>query len=306
MMNNAELVAAWDEDENRLDKCVRDYDIPQSSVNIDEILSLPIDAVIVCSRNTTHAYIACKSAKAGKHVLCEKPIATTIEDGERIIKACKDAKVKLMTAFPCRFLPQMKRAKYIFQEGKLGALYAIRATNHGSMPGGWFIDPELSGGGAVLDHTVHVIDLLRWITGLEVTTVYAEMDTRLHNIPCEDIGMLTFTLGDSTFGTLDTSWSRSAAFPIWGDVTLRFVGSNGILEVDGFPRAFHIYDLNHTPQHYALSGGDNADLEMIKEFIAAIQEDRESLVSGEDGLEALRVALSAYQSTQEIKSIKNK
>ena len=174
------------------------------------------------------------------------------------------------------------------------------------MPGGWFIEPELSGGGAVIDHTVHVMDLLRWMTGLEITEVYAEIDTRLYDIPCEDIGLLSFTLGDKIFGTHDASWSRSKSYSIWGDVTMRFIGSEGILEVDGFPQALHIYDNNADRRHDTLSGGDNADAELIKDFLKSIKKDALPSISGEDGLRALEVALLAYKSAKEVSTVKNR
>ena len=129
------------------------------------------------------------------------------------------------------------------------------------------------------------------------------MDRRLYDIPCEDVGLLTFTLGDRIFGTLDTSWSRPPSYSIWGDVTLRFIGSEGVLEVDGFPRAFHIYENSAERHHSALSGGDNADAELIKDFLAAIREDRAPSVSGEDGLRALEVALAAYRSARQCEGV---
>ena len=300
---DVEITAAWDDDKKRLEEACRNFKIKKKSTDLDKILSMPLDAVIICARNVAHVNSAIAAARAGKHILCEKPLATTMEDANLMIDACKQAGVTLMTAFPCRYIPQISRARQLYRDGVLGKLFAVRTTNHGSMPGGWFIQPELSGGGAVIDHTVHVIDLLRWITGLEVTQVFAEMDTRLHDIPCEDVGMLMFMLGDSVFGTLDTSWSRPASYSIWGDVTLKFVGSDGLLEVDGFPQALHIFDNHGQRQHNTMSGGDNADLEMIKEFVSCVREGHQPPITGEDGMKALEVALGAYRSARECRTI---
>ena len=308
VLNNipdVELAAAWDEDEERLDKYSKEFNIPISSQSLEEILSLSLDGVIICSRNNAHLELTENAAQAGKHILCEKPIATNIEDGKKMMDICKKCNVKLMIAFPCRYIPQMVRANEIIKQGKLGEIYAIKTTNHGFMPGGWFIEPELSGGGAVIDHTVHVMDLLRWMTGLEITEVYAEIDRRIYDIPCEDLGLLSFKLGNKIFGTHDSSWSRSKSYSIWGDVTMRFIGSEGILEVDGFPQALHIYDNNAEKRHNTLSGGDNADEEMIKDFLDAIKSDREPSITGLDGLRALEVALSAYKSAELIQTVKN-
>lgn len=300
---DVDLAALWDDDPARLQAQGKSYGIPKLTSSLDEFLALPLDAVVICSCNRRHRELAEKAARAGKHILCEKPLATSVEDAQAMIDVCRKEGVKLMTAFPCRYIPQMKRAKQILQEGKLGEIFAVRTSNHGSMPGGWFVDPKKSGGGAVLDHTVHVVDLLRWMTGLEIREVYAEMDTRLHDIPSEDVGLLTFTLGDKIFGTLDPSWSRSSAYCIWGDVILRFVGSDGILEADGFPQALNIFDTQANPNHGTLSTGDNADLEMVKDFLAAIREDREPSITGEDGMRAMEVALAAYRSVREGKPV---
>jgi predicted dehydrogenase len=129
---------------------------------VEQLLDSDVDAVIVCSENARHADHVVACAQAGKHVLCEKPLATTIADGERMIAACDRAGVFLSTAFVCRYLPPVRRAWEICRGGDLGEVYAVKATNHGTMPGGWFADQALAGGGAVVDHTVHVADLLRW------------------------------------------------------------------------------------------------------------------------------------------------
>ena len=85
-----------------------------------------------------------------------------------MIDACKANGVLLQTAFPVRYNTTVVRAKQMIDEGKLGRILAMKGTNRGRNPGGWFVDPELSGGGAVIDHTVHVADIMRWITGAEV------------------------------------------------------------------------------------------------------------------------------------------
>ncbi len=104
------------------------------------------------------------AAQHGVHVLCEKPIATTLEDARAMIASCERAQVKLMIAYPpVRYNTPVLRVKEMVERGAVGEVLAIRGTNHGRLPGGWFVEPELSGGGAVLDHTVHVIDLIRWI-----------------------------------------------------------------------------------------------------------------------------------------------
>src|SRR5438094_400261 len=104
-------------------------------------------------------------------------------------------------------------------DGAIGEVLAVKGTNHGSLPPGWLTDPALAGGGAVMDHTVHVADLLRWILEREFVSVYAEIDTLLHpGLPVDDCGTLLLEMEGGVFASLDPSWSRPRTFPTWGDV----------------------------------------------------------------------------------------
>lgn len=256
------------------------------------------DAVIITSANARHKDHAVKCARAGKHILCEKPIATTLKDARTIINECRKAGVKLQTAFPVRYSPAIIRAKSLLSEKRLGQILAAKTTNHGSMPGGWFINKKLSGGGAIMDHTVHVADLLRYLLGEEFIRVYAEKTTKIHPLSVEDCGLLMMKMSGGGFVSLDTSWSRSPSYKIWGDVTLEFKGAQANLSIDCFPGALDIYQ-NKTMKHSTLSGGDNIDLALIEDFAESVSSDREPNITGEDGYRALEVAVAAYQSIRE-------
>lgn len=256
------------------------------------------EAVIVTSANVRHKEHVIAAAKAGKHVLCEKPIATTMEDAREMIEECRKAGVKLGTAFPVRYSPAVKRARDLIQSKKLGKLLAANTTNHGSMPGGWFAKKELSGGGAVMDHTVHVTDLLRYMLNQEITKVYATSGNNLHSMEVEDCGLLMLELSGGAFVTLDSSWSRPSCYPLWGDVKLDFKGTEGNLSVNCFPWLLNLYQ-NSTNKHTTHPGGDNIDFELVEDFARSIIEDREPLVTGEDGLRALEVTLAAFRSIEE-------
>lgn len=266
--------------------------------SVEEALSVPSDAVVVCSANSDHRAMVIEAAKAKKHIMCEKPISTTVEDAQAMIDACKDNGVKLMTAFPCRFIPAAIRAKAIIDEGRLGKIIAVRGTNHGSMPGGWFIEKDKSGGGAVMDHTVHVADLIRWILGVDFQDVYAEVDTLYHpDLPIDDAGLLTMTLSDGSFATLDTSWSRKPPFPTWGDVTMEIVGEKGVIEVDGFAQKMDVYSAVHNQCSWDYWGSD-MDRYLVDNFVQMVLEDKEPFITGEDGLKAMELALAAYESAE--------
>jgi predicted dehydrogenase len=269
----------------------------------DMLSDKSVDAVLICSANSKHAKMTIDAAKAKKHVIVEKPIATTIEDAQKMIDACKENKVKLMVSFPVRYAPPVSRMKEIVDSGKLGEIIGISATNHGTMPGGWFIEKNLAGGGAIMDHTVHVVDILRWILKSEVKEVYAKMGTLIHDILVEDCGLISMKFENEIFATLDASWSRPKSFPTWGDVTFEIAGTKGSMSVDTFAQHGMLYS-DEIAYSKNLYWGDDMDYLMLKDFVRCIHDDMPEPVTGKDGLEALRVTLKAYESVKKDKVVK--
>ncbi|HEX2742202.1 MAG TPA: Gfo/Idh/MocA family oxidoreductase, partial [Rubrobacter sp.] len=173
-------------------------------------------------------------------------------------------------------------------------------TNHGQIPGGWFIDPELAGGGAVMDHTVHLADVLRWMLDVEVRSVYAEVDSFFGAEGTDDAAILTLELeggpiADGTFATIDPSWSRGDGFPTWGDVTLRISGTSGVLDVDPFARPLKTFDHETRAPAWSYTGEDMNAL-MLADFLRGVAEDDPAGASGLDGLRTLEIVLAAYRS----------
>lgn len=292
---NAELVGIYDDDRDRAEQAASSFGA-KAFATAEELLE-NIDAVIICSENSLHRKWVELAAEYGKDILCEKPIATTVEDAQAMIKACEEARVRLQIAFPVRFCTPIRRVKAMLEEGAIGDLLAIRGTNHGQMPGGWFIDKELAGGGAVMDHTVHVVDVVRWFTGKEVVSVYAEVDNTIYNMDIDDCGMLSMELEGGIIFTQDPSWSRPRSFHTWGDVTLELVGTKGSISVDAFAQSLQIYDDEAgklTSQPYT----EDMDLELIKDFVEMVETGREPSITGFDGLQAMAVALAAYESAE--------
>lgn len=265
---------------------------------VDALLDTGLDGIIVCSENIYHREYVERAAEKVRYILCEKPLATNLEDARAMLEVCKRHGAKLQTAFPVRFAPPVQAAKKMLNDGALGPVISAVCTNHGRMPPGWFLDKGLAGGGAVIDHTVHVIDLLRWFWNTEVTEVYAEVGfSLLHpGVGIDDAGLLSFTLANGVYGTLDTSWSRPETYPTWGDVKLELLGEKGLVRVDAFRQHLTRNSLNGGTQY--LGWGSNADSGLIKDFVEAIRSDREPSISGEDGLKALGVALAAYRSAE--------
>ena len=274
------------------------YNVPFFA-DAHDLFALGLDGVIICSENANHRPMV--EAAAGKvgHILCEKPIASNAEDGQAIIDICAQTNTKLQIAFPVRFSPTIQWLKEKVTSGDLGKIYAVQATNHGSMPGGWFVDKALSGGGAVIDHTVHVIDLLRWFWGTEVTEVYAEVGHELLHpgLGADDVGMLSFTLANGIYGTLDTSWSRPPSYTTWGDVKIEVTAEKGVIFVDAFRQHLAVSS-NKSGKTQWVGWGSNMDLGLVRDFVEMIRNGSEPSISGTDGLRALEVALAAYRSAE--------
>ncbi|WP_221563224.1 Gfo/Idh/MocA family protein [Alkalihalobacillus sp. TS-13] len=262
--------------------------------DVDSLLSTDIDAVIVTSENVHHVDHVVAAGQAGKHILCEKPLATTIRDAKKMIATCKEHGVILQTAFPVRFNTSILRAKELVEDGKLGRILAMKGTNRGTNPGGWFIDPKKSGGGAVMDHTVHVVDIMRWLMNAEVNEVYAEVDNLISEEKIDDCGILSLEFTNGVFATLDCSWSRNKTYPTWGDVTLEIIGTNGTISIDAFAQKVDVYsDDKGVAWDY---WGDDMDFGLIQDFVTTVMNKRQPSITGEDGMRAVEVALAAYES----------
>jgi predicted dehydrogenase len=291
------FVGIWDEDPNRGKAQAQEHGT-HFYPDLDSLVSEKLDGVMVCSDNAGHKALVEKAASAGaKAILCEKPIATTLEDARAMVAACDKAGAFLGIAFPCRYSPAFEKARAAVREGRLGEVLAIRATNHGLCPFGWFIELDRSGGGAVIDHTVHVADLNRRLLGREAVEVYAETGNGFYHQTWEDTGFLTITYEGGVFTTLDTSWSRpKKSFPTWGDVTMEIVGTGGVISIEMFSQALTYYNENAGKAELA-GWGSNLDAGLVNDFLSRARgEETETLASGYDGLKALEVALAAYKS----------
>ena len=306
-MGDVTLAGIYDDNQLRRETAAQRYGVPFFA-EANALLDQGLDGVIICAENAKHRPLVELAAGRTSHILCEKPLATTAADGQAMIDICQRTNTKIQIAFPVRFSPPIQWLKALLEKGELGQVYAVQTTNHGSMPGGWFVDKALSGGGAVMDHTVHVIDLLRWFWGAEVTEVYAEIGYNLLHpeLGIDDVGLLSFTLSNGIYGTLDTSWSRPQSYTTWGDVKIEVTAEKGVVLVDAFRQHLAVSSNKAGKTHWR-HWGTNMDLGLVADFIDMIRTRREPSISGLDGLRALEVVLAAYRSAEsgEVVTINN-
>ncbi|MBX7255648.1 MAG: Gfo/Idh/MocA family oxidoreductase [Candidatus Hydrogenedentes bacterium] len=291
----ATLTAVWDDDPARGKAAAEQYGT-KFIADLDSFLASDVQGVVVCSENVKHRAMVEAAAKAGKWILCEKPLATTVEDAKAMVDLCKKQGVGLGTAFPCRYITPIKAVKDDIAAGKYGKIYAAACTNNGSYPGGWFADPTWSGGGATMDHTVHVADLLRWILGKEIVKVYCENGKLIKpDIATDDVGSLHFEMEDGVKVSHIASWNRPKSFATWGDITLEFIGEKGNVSVDGFNQKLDVYSDDDMKGTW-VGWGDNCDTGLVRDFAQSIDEHRDPAITGYDGLKAVEVTVAAHKS----------
>lgn len=292
------LVGAADPDTARGQAACRQWGL-EFFASEDALLAQGLDGVIVTSENAHHRRLVERAASAGvRAILCEKPLAASQADAQAMIDCCRAHNTRLATAFPCRYSPAFRRAQAQVREGAVGKVLALRSANRGKMPGGWFVQTALSGGGCIIDHAVHVADLNRLLLEREAVSVYAEAGSGFHHEAWEDMGFLTIGYDGGVFATLDTSWSRPAEYPTWGDVTMQVVGTEGILNLDLFAQDMAHYGGPGSPVRRT-PWGSSLDGAMLEDFLhLARGQEAPALATGEDGLHALQIALSAYRSVE--------
>ena len=165
---NVEVVAACDINKERVSAFAKKYNIANVFTDYHEMLKMDnLDAVSVTTWNSEHAPVSIAALKAGKNVLCEKPLALNAQQAEEMVKVSKETGKLLMVGFVRRFGENAQMLKHAIEEGQLGNIYYAKTGNirRWGNPSGWFSDKKRSGGGPVIDLGVHMIDLVRFITG---------------------------------------------------------------------------------------------------------------------------------------------
>ncbi len=266
----------------------------------EEALGWEPDAVVVCSENTRHRELVELAAAAGAHILCEKPLATSIADAEAMRAATTAAGVQLMVAFPVRFSPSFVALRSRCLAGQLGTILGIVGTNNGMLPldAAWFTDPALSGGGSIVDHVVHCADLIDNLLQEQASSVYAVANRTLYadiGAEVETGGLVTATYGSGVIATIDCSWSQPRTAPTWGGLSLKVIGTRGTVEVAPF--AAHVG--GHGPDGALwLSYGADLDGLMIGEFLAATREGRRPQPDIDVGVRTTALMTAAQASAQ--------
>ncbi|MCP3761054.1 Gfo/Idh/MocA family oxidoreductase [Domibacillus sp. A3M-37] len=310
MNDNVDIVAFCDIIAARAHAFADQYNA-KAYVDYTELLeNEEIDAVSVCTPNSLHAPVSIAALKAGKHVLCEKPMATSNEEAEAMIAAANESGKKLMIGHNQRFVASHAKARSIIESGELGKIYSFRtAFGHGgpeqwSADGehSWFFDKERAFIGAMGDLGVHKTDLLRFLIGEEFVEAAAFVETSAKaNSTVDDNAVCILKSESGIIGTLAASWSYNGG----EDNSTVFYAEKGIMRLEDDPDYSLIIDYkNGNSERHSLGAiqsneeDQQTDTHVVEHFINSIVEDKTPPVCGNEGKKSLEVILAALESSE--------
>jgi predicted dehydrogenase len=310
---DAELVGVYSRREAHARAFAHKYGIGRWFTDLREAINTSdCEVVDICLPNHLHKRVTLDAAKAGKHVIIEKPLCLTLEEADEMIAACKAANRKLMYAEELCFAPKYERVRQLAAEGALGSIYYLRQCEKHSGPhSDWFYDLNQSGGGALMDMGCHGFAWLRWVLGTErkVLSVYAQMQTGLIHgarTRCEENSLSIVEFEGGAVGIVENSWAKLGGM----DDRIEVCGTGGVVFADLFQgnsaltysekgygyameKAGSTQGWTFTNFEEAFNQGYPHEL---KHFIACVRDDTQPFTTGEDGRAVLEMLNAAYYS----------
>ena len=286
------VVSAVCDVDPELAACAAEEQNCKSYSNLDTMLrEEPLDAVFICTPPATHADIVVKCLEHGLHVLCEKPLAPTTEETQRMYRAAQKADRLLSLASKFRHMPAMIKAKAQIKAGLIGrpVLFFNRFAGRVDMSGRWNSNKAVSGGGVLIDNGTHSVDVARYLLG-PVTRVAAHAPCSLQGLDVEDTVVLSFECGQ-TAGNIQLTWGLDNLY----DPFVRIEGTEGVLQVGWKESNYRLY----RSQEWIPFGEPYNKLVVLenqdKHFLDCIQGKVDPLIDMQDGLQSVRVIEAAYE-----------
>ena len=271
-----------------------------------------IQLVTLALPNYLHCQATIDAAAAGKHVVCEKPMALNLEECDRMIAACQAAGVKLMYAEELCFAPKYVRAKQLADEGALGRVYLVKQSEcHYGPHSDWFWNADLSGGGVLMDMGCHSIEFARWVFGRpRPLSVYAQIGTYVHQDRTrgEDHSVCVVEYEGDRIGVAENSWARTGGV----DDRAEIYGSAGLTVAD-LLRGSSLVTFSEPGYGYAVEKAPDTrgwTFTMFEEvwnygfpqemehFVRCVRDDLAPEESGEDGRQVIEMICAAYESAR--------
>lgn len=291
-IERANICAVADVNEKVLTSTAAQYGAA-SYTDIKQMLAHPgLDAVVVATPDDLHRDACVLAAQAGKHVLVEKPVATTVEDAEAIIHSADTAGVKLMVGFSLRFSLHYLHVKKVVSDGALGDLVSIftRRLNVISQP------ERLKGRcGVMMFLGIHDFDAMRWIVGSEPVSIYCQASTSVPSqYPIENEAFSIIRFANGVVGCAHIGWYLPDQHPAGRDFKLDLSGSKGSLNLDQMRQGIEIYTQSGAKFPSISAGLVDED----RAFVDCVLNDKDMPATGKDGLIALRMVLAAMKSNE--------
>jgi predicted dehydrogenase len=300
---NSQITALVSGHRDKADRIAAQYGIPSTCIysyeNFGQIASNPaVDAVYVALPNSMHAEYTIRAAKAGKHVLCEKPMSTNITEAEQMIAACKNAKVRLMIAYRCHYEPTNLKAIRMIRDGALGQLQAIESTfGFNIAPGEWRLTKKMAGGGPLFDVGIYCLNACRYLTGEEPEHIsgYASVidrDGRFNEVEENVAWTMRFPAGivascTTTYGANMAGHYRVDGSKGWLQVDNAFVYEGLRLRAEFGDTKIDELNPARDPSHFQAEA---------EHFSHCVQNHLEPQSPGEEGLRDMKYITQIYRS----------
>ena len=312
-VSGAEVFAAASPTEEHVKEFSQRHNVPMWFTDYRQLLALEeVKVVTLCLPNNLHCKATLDAARAGKHVICEKPLCLSLAEADQMIKACAKAGVKLMYAEELCFAPKYVRMKQLVDEGAVGTVYHVKQSEkHDGPHSAWFWDVARSGGGVTLDMGCHAIEFFRWMLGRpHAVSVYAEMGTYVHadKTRGEDNALIVVNFENGATCLAEESWAKKGGM----DDRAEVYGSEGVIYAD-LLRGNSLLTYSEKGYGYAVEKAGSTkgwSFTMFEElwnygfpqemehFISCVRGNQTPLVTGEDGRAVLEIILAAYESAR--------
>ena len=312
MNPDAAVGAICDIVEERAQEMAQKYDC-RAYTDYHEMVQDPdLDAIIVAATNTTHAEMSIAALQAGKHVMCEKPMATNLEDARRMLQAAKESGKQLMIAHNQRLEPAHIKAREIIQSGKLGkvltftSIFGHPGSEDWAIDGAntWFYKKNITGLGVLGDLAIHKLDLLRWLLSdnyIEATAFLDTLSKRYPNgdlIDVEDNALCLLKTKKGSLGTMIASWSYQKE-----DNSTRIYCQNGVIEIYVNPEFPLVVHHDYQSGVYYQLGKQSTNVEQVKSgivdaFVNALIHDTEVPIPGIEGYKALEAVIACQKAAE--------
>ena len=297
---HSRLVAVMSRRADRAEDFARRHGAARFYTQVDELLAdAEVNAVYIATPPNVHADQTEQAARAGKHVLCEKPMAMTVAECRRMVETCREHGVQLIIAYYRRFFPVVVKMKEALDAGVIGRPLRARAavanyyTPRADGERRWLTQPGTAGGGFLTDVATHRLDLLTHFLGT-VRTVAAFVETQHFDFAVDDASSLVMHFEDGAHATGSFNWNVGAnvdEFEVWGTQGRLLARNLGAGELD-------IMAGGSVEQHH-LPPPSITHLGLVDHFVQCLRTNTPNALPGEAGMQATRVTEAAYQSAQE-------